>query len=181
MNGHGGVGIAAHTLCPKTVLPNGVGHRWISDQCVHIGGAGAFHQGGNDTANSTASDNQYPRFCVHGRSVTLAAGGSPGEMPGMDWWNRNKSRFEALQREYGKVALGTYLVLWAAVLIASGVAIKLGYEFDGMSETGGILLGSWVAAKVTQPFRIAATVALTPLVAKILRRAPAGSADTEDA
>ena len=102
-------------------------------------------------------------------------------MPGMEWWNRNKSRFEALQREYGKVALGTYLVLWAAVLIASGVAIKLGYEFDGMSETGGILLGSWVAAKVTQPFRIAATVALTPLVAKVLRRAPAGSADTEGA
>ena len=90
----------------------------------------------------------------------------------MNWWKQNKARFEELQRVYGKVALGTYLVLWIAVLVGFGVAIKLGYTVEGFDGTGSILFGSWVAAKVTQPARIAATIVLTPFVAKLLRREP---------
>jgi len=90
----------------------------------------------------------------------------------MTWWNRNKEKFERIKNEYGRVALGTYLTLWAAVLVAYAVAIKLGIDIEGVSSKGGILFGAWVAAKVSQPFRIALTVVLTPFVASVLRRPP---------
>jgi hypothetical protein len=99
----------------------------------------------------------------------------------MEWWKRNKARFEELQREYGKIALITYLVLWAGVIGGFAAATVLGFEVDGVDNAGGILFGSWVAAKVTQPFRIAATIALTPVVAKVLRREPKGQPAAEDA
>ena len=97
----------------------------------------------------------------------------------MEWWKRNKARFEELQREYGKIALITYLVLWAAVIGGFAAATVLGFEVDGVDNAGGILFGSWVAAKVTQPFRIAATIALTPVVAKMLGKGD-GEVDAED-
>jgi len=90
----------------------------------------------------------------------------------MKKWNRIKARFEQVKAEYGKIALVTYLVLWAAVLIAYAVAIKMGVEMETASSKGGILVGAWVAAKVSQPFRIVLTIVLTPFIASLVRRPP---------
>ena len=99
----------------------------------------------------------------------------------MEWWKRIKARFVQLKREYGKIAIGTYLVIFFAVLGAFAVAIKLGYTVEGASGTTGVLLGAWVATKVTQPIRIVATIGLTPLVARVLRKTPVATPSAEDA
>jgi hypothetical protein len=87
-------------------------------------------------------------------------------------WNRLKTRWERLQKEYGTVAMGTYLSLWAMVLIGYVIAIKQGVEVEGASATGGLLFGAWVAAKVSQPARILVTVIATPFIARVLKRSP---------
>lgn len=90
----------------------------------------------------------------------------------MEWWKRIKERFAQVKRDYGKIAIGTYLVIFVVVLGAFAVAIQMGYAVEGASGTGGVLLGAWLATKVTQPIRIAATIGLTPFVARMLRKTP---------
>jgi hypothetical protein len=48
----------------------------------------------------------------------------------------------------------------------------MGIEVDGAGEATSALFGAWLAAKVTQPVRIAATIVLTPMVANVLRKTP---------
>ena len=90
----------------------------------------------------------------------------------MEWWNRTKARWDAVKAEYGRIAIWTYLTLWVLVLLAYFLAIQLGLEVDVSSETTSALVGAWVAAKVTQPARILLTIALTPVVARFLRKEP---------
>jgi hypothetical protein len=90
----------------------------------------------------------------------------------MESWKRIKTRFKQVQQEYGKIAIGTYLVIFVVVLGGFTVAIKMGYAVEGATGTTGVLFGAWLATKLTQPFRIAATIGLTPLVARVLRKAP---------
>ncbi len=90
----------------------------------------------------------------------------------------NKERLKALLSEYGSVAIGTYFVIFGLVLAAFAVAISLGVEVEGATAQAGVLGAAYVATKLVQPLRIAATLALTPLVAKVLRRRktpPAGA------
>ncbi len=77
-------------------------------------------------------------------------------------------RLKILIAEYGRVALGVYLALFATVLGCFYTAFLLGLPLEGASGAGGALLGSWVAAKITQPARIALTAILTPIVARYL-------------
>lgn len=91
-----------------------------------------------------------------------------------------KVRIERLISEYGRVALIIYFTIFAVVLAGFALAIQLGYsaafsEATGDSvatasavSTAGTWGAAWVATKVTQPLRIAATIALTPLVARAL-------------
>ena len=81
-----------------------------------------------------------------------------------------KGRFERLIEEYGKVAITTYLVLWVGTMAFFYVAITLGFEIEGMAAGAGGLGAAWLAAKVTQPLRIGATLLLTPLVARVWHR-----------
>lgn len=79
--------------------------------------------------------------------------------------------------EYGGVALVVYLVLFASVLFGFSVAISAGVEVESAAGGVGTLAAAWLATKVTQPLRILATLAITPLVAaglKRLRRTPPG-------
>jgi len=94
----------------------------------------------------------------------------------MQWWSNLKDQWSDLVAEYGRVAIGTYLVLWVSVLALYAIAITMGLEVEGAAATGGVLFGSWVAAKVTQPARIVATLVLTPVVARVIRR-PATTAE----
>lgn len=81
-----------------------------------------------------------------------------------------KDRFKALMSQYGKMVLWVYFTLFFLVLAGFAVAIRLGFNVKGAGGSMGILAGAWVATKLTQPLRILATLALTPLVERVTRR-----------
>lgn len=90
-------------------------------------------------------------------------------------------KLKKLMVEYGAVALATYYAIFFLVLGGAAIAIKLGFDIESAKGAAGLLGAAWLATKVTQPLRILATVALTPLIAKLyersFRRAPASPAD----
>jgi uncharacterized membrane protein YcgQ (UPF0703/DUF1980 family) len=81
----------------------------------------------------------------------------------------NRQRLKNLLAEYGRLALYTYLVLFAVVLMGFAGAIQLGVHTQSTAGKAGLWGAAWLATKVTQPLRILATVALTPLVAQVLK------------
>ena len=89
----------------------------------------------------------------------------------------NRERLKALMAEYGPVALWTYFALFVLVLAGFALALSLGFQIESAKGGVGLLGASYLATKLTQPLRIAATLALTPLVARLRRRrvAPAQS------
>jgi hypothetical protein len=81
-----------------------------------------------------------------------------------------KERLKSLLAEYGRVALYTYLGLFAVVFAGFAVAIAAGVQVESAQGGAGVLGMAYLATKVTQPIRIAATIALTPLVASAIAR-----------
>jgi hypothetical protein len=80
-----------------------------------------------------------------------------------------KQRLKTLLAEYGRLALYTYLALFVLVLLGFAGAIHLGVRAESTAGKAGLWGAAWLATKVTQPLRILATVALTPLVAQVLK------------
>ena len=72
--------------------------------------------------------------------------------------------------EYGAFALALYLVIFATVLGATYFAIRSGWAPKSAAGKTGTFAAAYIVTKLTQPFRIAATVALTPLVARLYER-----------
>jgi hypothetical protein len=68
--------------------------------------------------------------------------------------------------EYGVVALILYLVIFVIVLLSVYSAIKAGWSPKGFAGQTGTWLVAYLITKATTPFRLAATIALAPLVAK---------------
>jgi len=81
-----------------------------------------------------------------------------------------RERLKNLLAEYGRLALYVYLAIFAVVLVSFALAIQMGIEVESAAGKAGIWGAAWVATKVTQPLRILATLALTPLLAQLLRR-----------
>lgn len=81
-----------------------------------------------------------------------------------------RDKLKALLEEYGRVAIWTYLVIWISVLAGFALAIAAGFRSESTEGGAGVLLGAWLATKLTQPLRIAATLALTPVVSAVLRK-----------
>lgn len=79
-----------------------------------------------------------------------------------------KERLTALLAEYGKVALYLYFAIFALVFAGFAIALAAGVKVEGASGSAGLIFGAWVATKLTQPLRILATLALTPVVGKFL-------------
>lgn len=71
-----------------------------------------------------------------------------------------------LLAEYGRVAVAVYLAIFVAVLVGSWVAIHVGWRPASAAGGVGALTAAYLVTKLTQPLRIAATLALTPLVAR---------------
>jgi len=89
------------------------------------------------------------------------------------WVTREK--LKKLLEVYGRVALVVYFGIFIATLAGFAIAIHLGLAVESAKGGAGLLMASWLATKLTQPLRIAGTLALTPLVASAmqkLRRAP---------
>ena len=82
----------------------------------------------------------------------------------------NRERLKSLLAEYGKLALYVYLAIFVVVLAGFALAIQSGIKIESAAGTAGLLGAAWVGTKVTQPLRILATLLLTPLVARLLRR-----------
>lgn len=83
------------------------------------------------------------------------------------------ARLKDLIAKYGGVALGTWLALFALTWLGFTLAIAAGVGVEGAGAGAGTVAAAYVATQATKPLRIAATLALTPMVAAALRRAPA--------
>lgn len=81
-----------------------------------------------------------------------------------------KERFERLMARYGRVVLPVYFGIFALTLLGFALAIQAGFEVDSAAAGAGTWAAAYVATKVTQPLRIAATLLLTPLVANVISK-----------
>lgn len=72
--------------------------------------------------------------------------------------------------EYGSIAVVVYLAIFALVLVGFWAAIRVGWSSGSTAANVGAWTAAYIATKVTQPLRIVATVAVTPLIARIFSR-----------
>ena len=75
--------------------------------------------------------------------------------------------FKQIVTEYGTTALVVYLAIFTVVLLAFWLGIRLGWRPESVVGNAGAFTAAYLATKVTQPLRIAATLVLTPIVARI--------------
>lgn len=81
-----------------------------------------------------------------------------------------KKTLQHVLAEYGTIGLVLYLVIFFVVLGGFLIAMWLGWEPAGTATRAGTVAAAYVATKLTLPLRIAATVMLTPLVARLYDR-----------
>jgi hypothetical protein len=89
-----------------------------------------------------------------------------------------KKTFKNVLAEYGVIALILYLVIFFLVLIGVYSAIKAGWSPKGFASETGTWVVAYLITKATTPIRLAVTVALAPLVAKVWDRLRGKSRDT---
>ncbi len=85
------------------------------------------------------------------------------------------ARFRALILEYGIIALVVHYVIFAIVIVGFWFAIRSGWRPTSTAGTAGTWGAAYIAAKITQPLRIIATLAVTPFVARLYERITARS------
>jgi hypothetical protein len=81
-----------------------------------------------------------------------------------------KDRLQKFMVEYGSLGFYVYFSIFALVLVGFATAIQLGVKVESAAGTAGTWGAAYVATKLTQPLRILATIAVTPLVVRIARR-----------
>jgi hypothetical protein len=81
-----------------------------------------------------------------------------------------KKTVQNLLAEYGTVALIVYFAIFFAVLGGFWLGIRFGWRPTSVAGSAGTLAAAYIATKLTQPIRIAATVVITPIAAKIYER-----------
>jgi hypothetical protein len=91
-----------------------------------------------------------------------------------------RKTLQQILAEYGSVAVVVYLALFVVVLGAFWAAIHLGWRPESVTGSLGAFTAAYLATKVTQPLRIAATLGLTPLVAALWKRVQARSSSGSD-
>ena len=72
------------------------------------------------------------------------------------WLQRIKRDWKQLAAEYGPVALFTYLVIFALAGTAIFIAIKTGFQVEGVDAgdrkgLAALIFSTWVGLKLTQP------------------------------
>lgn len=80
------------------------------------------------------------------------------------------ARFRELILEYGIIALIVHYVIFAVVIVGFWLAIRSGWRSTTAAGTAGSWGAAYLAAKITQPLRIIATLAITPFVARAYER-----------
>ena len=72
--------------------------------------------------------------------------------------------------EYGAVAVVLYLAIFFLVLFGVWLALRAGWAPASAGGKAGTFAAAYIITKLTQPIRIAATVVLTPLIARLYER-----------
>lgn len=81
------------------------------------------------------------------------------------------TRFRELILEYGIIALVVHYIIFAIVIVGFWFAIRAGWQSTSAAGTAGSWGAAYIAAKITQPLRIVATLAVTPFIARLYERA----------
>lgn len=81
-----------------------------------------------------------------------------------------KQKLKEILSEYGAIAVVVYLVLFAVVLVGSYFAIRFGWTTRSAAGTAGVWAAAYIVTKLTQPFRIAATVLLSAFIGRLWDR-----------
>lgn len=81
-----------------------------------------------------------------------------------------KQRLSAHFNEYGQIAIITYFSLSILTIIGFSIAIGIGTSPESTTGVLGVIAAGWVAAKATMPVRILITLAVTPVVAVVVKR-----------
>ena len=82
--------------------------------------------------------------------------------------------------QYGTIAVVLYLALHMVVLFGFYLAIKMGWSPEGLAGEAGIWTVAYLLTKLTQPIRLALTLVLTPIIARLFTK-PAPVADVTEA
>jgi hypothetical protein len=77
-----------------------------------------------------------------------------------------KSKIKGLMEEYGPIALVVYLTIFGLTVLGFFIAISAGWDTETSGGHTAKFFAVWAAAKLTQPIRIAATFAITPIASK---------------
>lgn len=102
----------------------------------------------------------------------------------MGMWSRAKKQYQDLVARYGKIAITTYFAIFFSVLfgfwfaVSSGADLagsfqSLGIDASGATGGSGTFVVAYAFTKLTQPVRIAATLVLTPVIARFFGHEPA--------
>jgi hypothetical protein len=83
--------------------------------------------------------------------------------------------------EYGAVAVVVYFAIFFLVIFGFWAAIRFGWQPSSAAGSVGIWTAAYIATKLTQPLRIIATLAVTPLVAKMYERVTGRPRKSQDA
>jgi hypothetical protein len=81
-----------------------------------------------------------------------------------------RKTLKSIAVEYGSTAVLVYLAIFVLVLVGFWAAIRFGWSASSTAANVGAWTAAYIATKVTQPLRIVATVAVTPLVARLFSR-----------
>jgi hypothetical protein len=81
-----------------------------------------------------------------------------------------KKTVQKLLAEYGAVAVVVYFTIFFATLGGFWLAIRFGFRPSSAAGSAGTFAAAYVATKLTQPIRIAATIVVTPVIAKLYER-----------
>jgi hypothetical protein len=81
-----------------------------------------------------------------------------------------RKSFKDVLTEYGTIGLLVYLTIFVVVLFGAWLAIRFGWQSQSVAANMGTVAAAYVVTKVAQPARIASTVLLTPIVARLYRR-----------
>jgi len=72
--------------------------------------------------------------------------------------------------EYGAIGLIVYLSSTVIVCLIAWFALSMGWKPESTVGSAGMWAAVYIIAKLTQPFRIAGSIAITPLIARVYER-----------
>lgn len=81
-----------------------------------------------------------------------------------------QEKLKLLFEEFGYVAVGIYFVIWVLTLGGIWAAMTAGWQPETTAGQAGTFGAAYLVFRATLPPRIAATLVLTPVVAKLLER-----------